>query len=218
MVYMLTSLVAMQVPTDPGTWALALAIVATAYVFMRAKRKSDRQFMQDARGTGAGGGGAGRLGGGGMTSEESYRDVYRQALSSQRRVETQMSDLLVELEKMARQMNAQLDTRAARIEELIRQADERLAMLNEALGKEGGRSPRDYPRDESSGGAELEAVKDEAMEVEEPPPPAPIPIDPRHAAVYRLADQGHTAGEIAREVGQPAGEVELILALRRRAR
>ena len=38
--------------------------------------------------------------------------------------------------------------------------------------------------------------------------------DPRHAAVYRLADQGRSSPQIAAELVRPSGEIELILALR----
>ena len=49
------------------------------------------------------------------------------------------------------------------------------------------------------------------------PPEDPIsPIDPRHAEVYDLADEGQSAQDIARHTGRPSGEVELILALRGR--
>ena len=41
------------------------------------------------------------------------------SLAGQRDVEKQMTELLVELEQMARQMTAQLDTRAAKLEMLI---------------------------------------------------------------------------------------------------
>ena len=39
-------------------------------------------------------------------------------------------------------------------------------------------------------------------------------MDPRHAQVYDLADEGLSAPEIARQLGRPSGEIELILALR----
>jgi DNA-binding NarL/FixJ family response regulator len=41
-----------------------------------------------------------------------------------------------------------------------------------------------------------------------------LPPDPRHADVYRMADQGNSPNEIARQLNRPHGEVELILALR----
>ena len=44
--------------------------------------------------------------------------------------------------------------------------------------------------------------------------PIPEPADEQHGPVYALADRGLGAGEIARELNRPRGEVELILALR----
>jgi TolA-binding protein len=132
--------------------------------------------------------------------------------AAQKRVENQMNELLVELEKMVRQMNSQIETRAAKLEELIRQADERLMAIDERLNELRSREgdALRLPRAGSRGSAE--PVSFEEL------PPAPIPINPAHAAVYRLADLGRSPMEIARETNQPPGEVELILALRRRAR
>lgn len=51
------------------------------------------------------------------------------SLAQQRSVERQMQNILVELSEMARQITAQLDTRAARLEALIREADEKIAAM-----------------------------------------------------------------------------------------
>ena len=41
-----------------------------------------------------------------------------------------------------------------------------------------------------------------------------LPADERYEEIYLLADYGFDAAEIARRVGSPVGEVELILGLR----
>ena len=112
-------------------------------------------------------------------------------LAQQRSVERQMQNALVEMSEMARQITAQIDTRAARHEELIRQADPTIA----AMKSQETRPPAPTP----------------------PPPPAPpeAAADPRHAQIYALADQGHTSRDIAQQLNRPSGEIELILALRR---
>lgn len=174
-------------PTDPSMYALAAAVIATGYIYVKARNKSRRDPMKNA-------------------------PPPFSSLAAQRKVENQMTELIVELEKMVRQMNGQLDTRAAKLEELIRQADERLTVMNDMLNDlrtREGETLRLPPAGARGSAMPLAA---------EEPPPAPIPIDPRHAAVYRLADQGRNAMEIGRELNQPPGEVELILALRRRAR
>lgn len=107
------------------------------------------------------------------------------SLAQQRSVERQMQNLLVEMSEMARQITAQLDTRAAKLEQLIQQADQKLAELRVAQGSAPGTSR----------------------------PEEQMP-DPRHAEVYALADQGRDADAIAAQLGRPRGEVELILALR----
>jgi hypothetical protein len=121
------------------------------------------------------------------------------SLSQQRAVERQMQNLLVELSEMSRQITAQLDTRSAKLELLIKEADEKIAALKRL------------------GASEASAPASPILEDPEPAgslPPAPVEIDPRHAAVYSLADEGRDIGEIATTLGRPRGEVELILALR----
>ena len=174
-------------------YAFTAAILATGYIYLKARRKTRKDPLA------------------GPSPFSS--------LAAQRRIENQMTELLVELEKMTRQMNAQLDTRAAKLEELIRQADERLAAL------EGRTGPGRQAGSRGTGGVGLSdpglapaGVADPGVAEAGDLPPPPIPIDPRHAMVYRLADEGRNLHEIAREVQQPAGEVELILKLRRRAR
>ena len=126
------------------------------------------------------------------------------SLAQQRAVERDMQTLAHELSDMARKVGAQLDARAARLEALIREADERLTRLGSLTGAR--------PDEHSNG---------------HPPPPAPPPsvagapeqeIDPRHAQVYALMDEGLSAYQIADRLGRPEGEVELIIALRPRGR
>jgi hypothetical protein len=119
-------------------------------------------------------------------------------LAQERSVERQMQNLLVELSEMARQISAQLDTRTAKLELLIREADEKIAALKSAgviVPTESGGEPV----------AETSAVVPTSSEVR---------VDPRHAEIYALADQGRRPVEIAQQLGRPSGEVELILALR----
>jgi hypothetical protein len=114
------------------------------------------------------------------------------SLARQRAVEKQMETLIVELAQMARQITAQLDTRSAKLEVLIREADEKIAALKSLPA----------PRPDT-------------------PPAAPEPADledPRHAPVYMLADAGMNPAQIAQRLSRPGGEVELILALRPKKR
>jgi hypothetical protein len=129
-------------------------------------------------------------------------------LVKQRAVEEQMNTLLVELSQMARQITSQLDPRAMKLEMLIKDADERLAALQTA--KNLGNAASHVTSDIHTSDAEVAALHSPVR-----PTASPIvSVDPRHQEVYTMADEGRSPSEIAKIVQRPAGEVELILALR----
>lgn len=145
-------------------------------------------------------------------------DRPRFPLAKQREAEQQMNNLLVELSQMARQITAQLDTRAAKLELLIKEADERLAALR-AAGSEVhvvAETKVAAPPENVVAADEVAALQTFSAETPAPPPPTPPRLDERHAEIYSLADEGKGANEIARILQRPAGEIELILALRPR--
>jgi DNA-binding NarL/FixJ family response regulator len=169
---------------DSTQWVvLAVGVLATLYLIMRGKGKRRRDPME------------------------------RQAmpsLSQQRQVERDISSLMVEMLDTARQMTAQLDTRAARLELLMKEADAKLAALKAASIAPAASTlpPRSPPA------AVLAPPDPVPAPAEDAPPRVETPPDPRHAEVYDLADQGRSPHEIARHLNRPNGEVELILALR----
>jgi hypothetical protein len=137
------------------------------------------------------------------------KPIFKTSLAQQRALERQMSNLVVEMSEMARQITAQLDTRAAKLELLIKEADEKIARLDQANGSTNGNGASAVSidaRERSAGISRLEAV----------PPDPQLHADPRHAQVYRLADEGRSSQQIAQELHRPSGEIELILALRPR--
>jgi DNA-binding NarL/FixJ family response regulator len=158
--------------TTPAEWAACgVALAATAFVLFRPRMKAKKDPLA--------------------------RSPDANSLAQQRSVERQMQNLLVELSEMARQVTAGLDTRAAKLDALIREADEKIAALS-ALRNSVNLSPSEsVPAAEAS--------------------PSAYDPDPRHAEIYSLADQGQTASQIAGKLNRANGEVELILALRPRA-
>ena len=165
-------------------------------------------------------------------------------LAQQRSVERQMQSLLVELSEMSRQITAQLDTRALKLELLIKEADEKIARLqtfgvdaeharharltmpptvttstghptaNDALpatGTSSGNGSRSQDFGPHVTPADEPVVRREESNLETAPQ-----LDARHVAIYALADGGKAPHDIARELDRPKGEIELILALRRR--
>jgi hypothetical protein len=128
----------------------------------------------------------------------------RLSLAQQRSVERDMANLLVELSDMARQITAQLDTRSAKLEALMDDADKKIAELKRLCASNGARS--DTPREPVN-----------PFPITGPAPSSPAAADARHVEVYKLADAGRSAQEIATHLNRPRGEVELILALRQPA-
>ena len=112
-----------------------------------------------------------------------------------------VEQVMIELDQLARQIHGRIDTRFAKLEAVIRDADERIDRLSRLVRETDGSPACDVTLDRQDPHA--------------PPEPDPGVSDERYAAVYRLADGGLSATEIASEVGKTAGEVELILALRK---
>ena len=133
------------------------------------------------------------------------------SLAQQRAVERDMQLLMQELSEMSRKIVQQLDGRSAKLQELLKQADERIERLAEL---------------EQRAAASREEVRHSApTTADAAPPPTPssepqisIEIDPRHERIYALEDEGLSAVQISNQLNIPEGEVELILALRPRRR
>lgn len=136
-------------------------------------------------------------------SEYAREQIAR--LKDQKGVKDDLQQLVVELHDAARRLNAQMDTKAARLEALIRDADERIGRLHQAqsgsVSREGDVRGVDLMVDDS-------AQSDSASSAEPGEPPDPV----RHR-ILSLSAKGNSAVEIARETGVKPGEIELILAL-----
>jgi len=167
-------------PITPQMWAF-YAVAATTLIYMVFVRPMQRQKKDPLNR---------------MPGES------RGGLAKQRAVERQMETLLVELSDMARQITGQLDTRAAKLEALMKEADQKIATLGAMVS-----NPAKSTDSAGNGGSVG------AWPVETEPP---MQDDPRHREVYALADAGQSASAIAQRLGRPGGEVELILALRPR--
>lgn len=130
---------------------------------------------------------------------DSVRERYR-ALQKEAEAKQDVEQVMLELEKLSRQIHGRIDTKLSRLETLIRDADQRIESLSR-LAEAPGR------------GAGLEITL--GSEEPHPAPKTHEVGEDWHAAVYRAADGGMTTVQIARELGRTAGEVELVLALRK---
>lgn len=135
-------------------------------------------------------------------------------------MQNDLREMMVELENVTRQFSSQLDAKSRKLEKLIEQADERIATL-QRMAPGGERSVGDdgqlqgptrvesmAPGPASDPGPASSAAP---AEVETPAAAEPTPVSKK---VYQLADAGCDAAQIARELGEHIGKVELILALR----
>jgi hypothetical protein len=180
-----------QAPNSPSQWAVvALGVVTVLYVaVIRPMRKGKRKDPLD-------------------------RPPAHLSLAQQRAVEREMSSLLLEYEEMLRRMTAQLETRAAKLEALIGQADERLARLDSVRHNQLASAPHRAPPAKTAAAAGL-PESDASQAPDEPASDdSGILENSPHGPVYELADQGRTPRQIAQQLNRPYGEIELILALR----
>ena len=115
-------------------------------------------------------------------------DRRRAEAQEQHNARQSIESVVVEAEELVRRLAAHLDAKSARLETLIRQADERIARMGGPTG--GAPSPTASPHVESK------------------------LVDPISRDIYRLADEGLAPIEIAQRLSEGVGKVELILALR----
>ena len=112
-----------------------------------------------------------------------------------------------ELLESARELAAKLDNKAARLEVLIQQADERISLMSQLSPT--GAVAQDGPP--PTGAAEPDRART-PVAANGPP----LSLDPLTQSVYELADTGYESIQIAQELDEQVGKVELILSLRDR--
>lgn len=119
-----------------------------------------------------------------------------------------MEELMVEVEQLAKRLGAQLDAKSIQIERLVREADEKIAHLQRL-------------QDETT--VSKAAVRVSPQMNSRPPHPESTPTtapttssveDLLTKSIYELADAGTDPVEIAKNLDEHVGKVELILALR----
>ncbi len=128
------------------------------------------------------------------------------------RIEQLMSDA----EELTRRLAAHMDNKAAHLETLLAQTEDRIAELERlmavAAGHDGTTQPTDPPRVPTPDQSRSPGAPHDRSQREDAGP-----IDPLHRRVYGLADEGCSAIDIARKLDRPTGQIELILALRKTA-
>ncbi len=133
-------------------------------------------------------------------------------LKQRHAVRGDLEQLMTEVEQLAKRFAAQLDAKAARLERLIDEAETRITELKQL--EEARRATLSLQKaaapEHSTGTNETVPSPSEAA----PSPPKP-PDDTLKQQVCALADQGLDPIEIARQLNEHVGKIELILALRK---
>lgn len=145
---------------------------------------------------------------------ETARDHVDRARQRQG-VRDELEALMVDINRMAKDMGAQLDAKLVRIEQANREAEQRIAQL-EALQHTLAHPTQQPPHEPAA--TEPPAIQADSLHADmHPTPPQTHPTtqaDPLNKEVYSLADQGLGPSAIAEQLGEHVGKIELILALR----
>ncbi len=188
-------------PTLTQQFLFAFGVMILVFVSLRLLRKTQANRASLAKQT--------------LEDPRERIERTRAEASDRQSIDTVMADAT----ELTQRLAAQLENKAVRLETLIAEADDRLRRLEQAgVAAPSPTRPADNPSDLPP----PVTGRSTAPPRRTPPPSTPAPDDaeptpPGHARVFELADQGMTPVQIAREVNQPTGQVELILALRRRA-
>ncbi len=105
-----------------------------------------------------------------------------------------LRQMMRELEELTQRFGDELEAKSSKLEKLLREANTKIAEL-EKLRTAKPASPRLIPA--------------KAIEVE-----IGEPVDPVTSKIYEMSDGGRTSIEIAKQLQEQVGKVELILALR----
>ena len=118
----------------------------------------------------------------------------------------------VQMHETARDLSAQLDSKMGALGHLIREADRASARLEAALESAGEHVLSPTQAESLRAAATTDSLPD-SIPTESGPGKEPLD-QPTRDGLYTLADYGFDSREIARRLGMPIGEVELILRLR----
>ena len=131
---------------------------------------------------------------------QSARDNYA-SMAAESHARRDVEHVLLELDEVARQIHGRIDTKFAKLESIIRDADERIDRLSRLVSSADGKPSVDVTLDQ---------------EVTTDPPETAAGSEPNsNSVIYSLADGGMPAVQIAEQVGRTTGEIELIIALRK---
>lgn len=142
----------------------------------------------------------------GGPSPKAYIREQRERHRQEKGLHADLDALLLHLQQVAREINAQLDAKYLRLERAMQQADAKIAQLT-------------TDTTQSNRPSIFDAVVGDATSTQAPDPQCiarrspPALTESERAKVHAMADEGKTAIDIARALDRRVGEIALILAL-----
>src|SRR6185436_3790958 len=119
-----------------------------------------------------------------------------EATGSPHALRRDLDDLLAELQELSRRITGEIDTRFAKLEAAMKDADRRIAVLNR-LARDGASNGAHSPVPRVAAAKASPSKGDGGSREGQ---------DVRHTVIYELSDAGFTPVEIARDLGRTPGE------------
>jgi hypothetical protein len=177
-----------EAASDFSPYILLLGIlILTVFMLISTRRKIQRSRQQS-----------------GLTVKER---VSRE--TQDRNVYSQIGELMAELADLSRQINGQLDTRMAKIDFLLREADQKIEKLQQLTGAKTQMVDKSSVENVSFHDLQRkngEQPSQPVVEYKENP-------DPIVREVLNLKERGMSSVAIAQQLDRPVGEIELILSI-----
>lgn len=140
-------------------------------------------------------------------SQRSVKERLAEAVPG-RVICSQIDELMAALADLSRQINGQIDTRLARLEILLQEADEAIAEL---AGPSGSESSTTQTAERTGQGAASESIKSLSEQFHQQGVSGAD--SPESREILAMVGEGLSAVQIAQRLNRPVGEIELILAL-----
>lgn len=137
----------------------------------------------------------------GGPSPRAYARELTGRMREEKAIQTDTAEIMLRLQEVAREINAQLDAKFIRLEKCIGDADQRIERM-ERSARHAAPSPT------------LDVTVGEESP-DERPAMEPARKDRARERIHAMMDRGMPSPDIARAVGRPLGEVELMVALRK---
>ena len=137
----------------------------------------------------------------GGPSPRAYARELTGRLREEKAIQSDTAEITLRLQEVAREINAQLDAKFIRLEQCIAEADRRIEHVERSASPAAPRTTLDVTVGEDS--TDLRPV------------PEPPRKDQARERIHAMLDRGMPSPDIARAVGKPLGEVELMAALRK---